>query len=50
MGLTGLSTTDMNQAFVDIAKAGGTTVRTWYVQLNLNSEQGLMTPSGVSTR
>lgn len=29
MGLTGLSTTDMNQAFVDIAKAGGTTVRTW---------------------
>ncbi|KAF8799264.1 glycoside hydrolase family 5 protein [Phlegmacium glaucopus] len=29
MGLTGLSITDMNAAFADIAKAGGTTVRTW---------------------
>jgi len=33
MGLTGLSTTSMNQAFADIANAGGTTVRTWYAQL-----------------
>lgn len=31
IGLTGLSTTAMNQAFADIAKAGGTTVRTWSV-------------------
>jgi len=29
IGLTGLSITDMNAAFADIAKAGGTTVRTW---------------------
>ncbi|KAF5354742.1 hypothetical protein D9756_005256 [Leucocoprinus leucothites] len=29
VGLTGLSTSAMNQAFSDIAKAGGTTVRTW---------------------
>ncbi|KAF5385133.1 hypothetical protein D9615_000976 [Tricholomella constricta] len=29
IGLTGLSTADMNKAFSDIAKAGGTTVRTW---------------------
>ncbi|KAJ3570962.1 hypothetical protein NP233_g4061 [Leucocoprinus birnbaumii] len=29
MGLMGLSTSAMNQAFADIAKAGGTTVRTW---------------------
>ncbi|KAF8993674.1 CEL4a mannanase [Cyathus striatus] len=29
IGLTGLSTSAMNQAFSDIAKAGGTTVRTW---------------------
>lgn len=30
IGLTGLSTANMNAAFADIAKAGGTTVRTWY--------------------
>ncbi|KAF8079251.1 CEL4a mannanase [Lyophyllum atratum] len=29
VGLAGLSTADMNTAFSDIAKAGGTTVRTW---------------------
>lgn len=29
IGLTGLSTANMNAAFADIAKAGGTTVRTW---------------------
>ncbi|KAI0743605.1 mannanase [Daedaleopsis nitida] len=29
VGLMGYSTADMNQAFADIAKAGGTTVRTW---------------------
>ncbi|KAF8883320.1 CEL4b mannanase [Gymnopilus junonius] len=29
MGLIGLSTANMNAAFADIAKAGGTTVRTW---------------------
>ncbi|KAG6810790.1 hypothetical protein H0H92_010328 [Tricholoma furcatifolium] len=29
MGLTGLSTANMNAAFADIAAAGGTTVRTW---------------------
>ncbi|KXN90624.1 Mannan endo-1,4-beta-mannosidase F [Leucoagaricus sp. SymC.cos] len=29
VGLMGLSTSAMNQAFSDIAKAGGTTVRTW---------------------
>ncbi|KAL0956595.1 hypothetical protein HGRIS_002732 [Hohenbuehelia grisea] len=29
IGLTGLSNADMNKAFSDIAKAGGTTVRTW---------------------
>ncbi|KAI1794184.1 CEL4a mannanase [Ganoderma leucocontextum] len=29
VGLMGYSTTDMNQAFADIAGAGGTTVRTW---------------------
>nr|CAB76904.1 CEL4a mannanase [Agaricus bisporus] len=29
VGLTGLSTSAMNQAFSDIANAGGTTVRTW---------------------
>ncbi|KAG6848287.1 hypothetical protein H0H93_001512 [Arthromyces matolae] len=29
VGLTGLSTANMNAAFADIAKAGGTTVRTW---------------------
>ncbi|KAF9452368.1 glycoside hydrolase family 5 protein [Macrolepiota fuliginosa MF-IS2] len=29
VGLTGLSTSAMNQAFADIAAAGGTTVRTW---------------------
>ena len=31
VGLMGYSTTNMNQAFADIAKAGGTTVRTWWV-------------------
>ena len=29
VGLMGYSTANMNQAFADIAKAGGTTVRTW---------------------
>ncbi|KAF9469516.1 CEL4a mannanase [Collybia nuda] len=29
VGLAGYSTTDMNTAFADIARAGGTTVRTW---------------------
>ncbi|RDB16956.1 putative mannan endo-1,4-beta-mannosidase F [Hypsizygus marmoreus] len=29
VGLTGLSTANMNKAFADIAAAGGTTVRTW---------------------
>ncbi|KAF9461275.1 CEL4a mannanase [Collybia nuda] len=29
IGLTGLSTSNMNKAFSDIAAAGGTTVRTW---------------------
>jgi mannan endo-1,4-beta-mannosidase len=29
IGLTGLSPANMNAAFADIAKAGGTTVRTW---------------------
>ncbi|KDR78311.1 hypothetical protein GALMADRAFT_138416 [Galerina marginata CBS 339.88] len=29
LGLNGLSTTDMNKAFSDIANAGGTVVRTW---------------------
>jgi len=29
IGLTGLSVADMNTAFSDIVKAGGTTVRTW---------------------
>ncbi|OBZ68183.1 putative mannan endo-1,4-beta-mannosidase F [Grifola frondosa] len=29
VGLTGLSTADMNAAFADIANAGSTTVRTW---------------------
>jgi len=29
VGLTGLSTTEMNQAFADIAKTGATSVRTW---------------------
>ncbi|TCD64167.1 hypothetical protein EIP91_004480 [Steccherinum ochraceum] len=29
VGLTGLSTANMNAAFADIVKAGGTTVRTW---------------------
>ncbi|KAL0956596.1 hypothetical protein HGRIS_002733 [Hohenbuehelia grisea] len=29
IGLIGLSTANMNAAFADIAKAGGTTVRTW---------------------
>jgi len=33
VGLSGLSTTDMNKAFADVAKAGGTTLRTWYVEL-----------------
>jgi mannan endo-1,4-beta-mannosidase len=29
IGLTGLDITEMNAAFADIAKAGGTTIRTW---------------------
>ncbi|KAF8161065.1 CEL4a mannanase [Crassisporium funariophilum] len=29
VGLSGLSTTDMRQAFADVARAGGTTLRTW---------------------
>ncbi|KAF8159938.1 CEL4b mannanase [Crassisporium funariophilum] len=29
VGLTGLSTANMNAAFADVAKAGGTTLRTW---------------------
>lgn len=29
VGLTGLSTSDMNKAFADIKAAGGATVRTW---------------------
>ena len=31
VGLMGYSTDNMNQAFSDIAQAGGTTVRTWSV-------------------
>lgn len=32
VGLMGYSTDNMNQAFSDIAQAGGTTVRTWSVR------------------
>ncbi|KAK1227932.1 hypothetical protein PQX77_009033 [Marasmius sp. AFHP31] len=42
VGLGGLSTTDMNKAFADIAKAGGTTVRTWSEGFNeVTSTNGL---------
>ncbi len=33
IGLTGLSTANMNAAFADIVKAGGTAVRTWYAKI-----------------
>jgi hypothetical protein len=31
VGLTGLTTDEMDVTFNDIAKTGGTTVRTWFV-------------------
>jgi mannan endo-1,4-beta-mannosidase len=40
----GYSTTQMNQAFSDIAKTGATVVRTWFVNGPLTRGAGLMEP------